>query len=165
MPRSDHPTLPPGGEPGDTEIPPPKVSQRGSKRIRSNLDLERRRVVHVAEGELTAWDIRSVVLSTFHEGAFTPDMDIVWDLREADLSQVDLPDVRDVADLVREVWVGEQGRTAVVTATSADFGVGRQFTALTQGLPRVARTFSSWDAAMAWLQETAASVPADAEDD
>lgn len=123
-------------------------------RVRSRFDAAAGRVTHVGRGRLKAQDIRAVIVATFEHESFHPRMDILWDLRAADLGAIDFSDIQDVADLVRHFWTGTNGRTAVVTARASDLGVSRKFGSFVRGLPRSFRVFETMEDAELWMGRT-----------
>lgn len=77
----------------------------------------------------------------------------LWDLREADLSQLTRAELRIVARRVRALDLSlPESRAGVVVSRDVDFGVVRMFELTeAESLPGVVRAFRDFTRAQAWL--------------
>jgi hypothetical protein len=110
--------------------------------------------VHIVTGELGFDDLVAMLSEMYEHPAFRPDQDALWDLREALLTKFSTEQVREVGRLVRDKWLKQgEGRSALVVARKADFGMARMYEAYL-GSQTADRTsvFSDIDEARIWLR-------------
>ena len=88
--------------------------------------------------------------------AFRPGMSVLWDLRNANLARVfPTEDAWRFADAL-EKRLEQRGtgyRMAIVANSDLEFGIARQYEAVTERLPFTSRVFRDYDDAWRWLQE------------
>jgi len=84
---------------------------------------------------------------------FQPDMDVLWDLREADLSVFSTVDIELVRDFVGARWgTGGSSRAALVVSRDVDFGLSRMFEMLLEShTTSKVQVFRDMDEALEWL--------------
>ncbi|NOQ97478.1 MAG: hypothetical protein GQ561_04865 [Calditrichae bacterium] len=99
-------------------------------------------------------------LKIFLKGLYTtpdlePNMDVVWDLGEADFSAVSSSDVRAVKELVVKYWgVGGKSKAALVVSRELDFGLTRMYESLMSGATTSkVMVFKNLKEAYEWLRK------------
>lgn len=114
---------------------------------------ERAKLVTVrVVGPLTLDGARQALTELYAEPSYRPPMVDLWDLRAAEIDR----GPGDVEAFVRFIQAnrGERGtdQTALVVASTADFGISRMYQAYAEvSLPISIRTFTQIDEAYAWL--------------
>lgn len=120
--------------------------------VETQFDETRRIVVHTAVGPMTTaafGQARTEVLALPDERGQWP---ALWDLRSASLSAITYSELSTMVHGAKAVLSSTPpGRTALLVARDVDFGVGRMYEALADGLPRKCRVFKSERDAVAWL--------------
>ena len=82
--------------------------------ISSDIDMEKKMRTHVVHGMLDIDELTVQLREIYSSQEYDPDMDVVWDLREADFSAIKASEVKSFMEFVRKHWgVGgeEQSRT------------------------------------------------------
>ena len=119
------------------------------KKIDKNADL----IVYTVKGKIFAADIKEII-QLFYQGNVSKY--VLWDIAEGDLSSLSTDDVQSIASTPRDhsdKRIG--GKTALVAAKDAAFGLARMFEILTghKNFPFETQVFRSIDDAKKWLFE------------
>ena len=119
------------------------------KKIDKNADL----VVYTVSGKVSAVDIKEIIELFYQGNVFKY---VLWDITEGDLSSLTADDVQNLASTPREhseKRIG--GKTALVAAKDAAFGLARMFEILTEhkNFSFETHVFRSMDEATKWLFE------------
>jgi hypothetical protein len=80
---------------------------------------------HTVSGGMTFDDVSSTLKAVYSERDFRPELNVLWDLRGATLTEFSSSDVAKVVDVVRGNWTG--GKAALVVARDSDFGMARMY--------------------------------------
>jgi hypothetical protein len=109
--------------------------------------------LHRVEGELQLDVLQRALEAVYQSEHFDPDGDVLWDVREADLSSFSSSDVRQVADFVEQHWGGSgSSRAALVVSGDLDFGLARMYEQLLESRRSgEVRVFRDLDDAVDWL--------------
>jgi hypothetical protein len=107
---------------------------------------------HIVSGEMDFDALSSTLEGVYSDPDFLPDLNVLWDLRDAILTVFSSGDVSRVVDVVKGNWTG--ARAALVVGRDADFGMARmyelQHDTSSSGEVRVFRDFEE---ATAWVME------------
>jgi hypothetical protein len=121
------------------------------------VDEARQLTVLTVVGEVSFVEMRRAI-ETFWE-TDEPTLDVLWDYRRADMSQLALEDhealVRIGLKYSDRHAERTDGRTAIVASRDLEYGMNRASEALTQleGYPFQIKTFRTAEEAEAWLAE------------
>jgi hypothetical protein len=117
------------------------------------IDPAARMLFIVAEGTLTQEERLDGMRKWLSDPAYTPGLNTLFDLSAA-VSSPTLPELRQVVGFI-ERHAASIGRTklAVVAGRPLQFGVARQFQALTESSPLQVQVFTTEAKALAWLHE------------
>ncbi|MBI1387286.1 MAG: hypothetical protein GC154_02415 [bacterium] len=115
-------------------------------------DREKDLTVHVVAGNITAFQIEEEI-KRFYQN--TPTQNLLWDLRNADLSEIKSDEVKKILSLSLSLSPtrAPDGKTALVASSDMEFGVGRiveNYTEIYKHPIRI-RLFRSFAEAMRWL--------------
>lgn len=103
------------------------------------------------EGPFTVEAYGAALARSAQTPGFRPDSHTVWDLRQADLADVQAEDLRQaVATHARHRARSEGARSAIVVTREVDYGVARMFQAFADDLPQEFRLFRNMDTALGW---------------
>lgn len=113
-------------------------------------------VIQRIEGDLKLADVLDAQQRLYLDATHDPSIPVLWDARTGRVSSLPHNEMRDMVSGSEALWDRmESGRTAIVTGSEADFGMGRMYEQLAEGMPRELRVFRDWDEAVAWLTELA----------
>ncbi|HUI93387.1 MAG TPA: hypothetical protein VLX68_14160 [Chitinivibrionales bacterium] len=107
---------------------------------------------YVSKGVLAFDGIRDAI-AAFYEGA--PTLHIIWNLTEADLSNLSGDEVRDLAKTAKSHYRSrEGGKTALVASSDADYGLARMYEVFTEfaKLPASVKVFRTMEEAQQWIR-------------
>ena len=109
--------------------------------------------LHKVTGRLKLEELVGALEEVYGADDFDPDQDVVWDVRDADLTAFSSGDIRRVTDLVRENWgTSSSSRAALVVSRDVDFGLARMYEQLLDtGSSGEVRVFRDYEEAVAWL--------------
>ena len=111
--------------------------------------------IYVCQGTLGVEDFIEAIQVVYGEQGQYP-LYSLWDLREADLSDVGLEGVEKLGELTGRVWrEDERGKTAIVANRKLVYGLSRMFQQTVDGQPRDIAIFEDIDSARNWLAEPA----------
>ncbi len=120
-------------------------------RIETVVERERDLTVRTVHGAVSAQEITDAV-AEYYDSGFTNR--ILWDFTDATIRDWSRSDLHAVAQLTT-VFTARRlnGRTALVFASTLDYGLGRMFSSLTEatGNPTTFQAFADRAAAIAWL--------------
>ena len=122
--------------------------------IETLIDQSKDLTIATGTGELSFHDI-SHAIQSFYEG--TPTSNVLWDLREAMVSDISTEHISQIANNLRSFREkGREGKTAIVSSMDVTFGMARMFQLLTESLgeSRIEmRVFRDLDEALQWLEQ------------
>jgi hypothetical protein len=124
------------------------------------FDHERRLRTHQVSGGITLAAFRRILEGLYASKQFHPDMNALWDLRQADFSGILPEDVRELMHVVVSLWgPGGKCRSAVLVASAVEFGVARTYASqFGRNAPCEIRVFLDLREASQWLGLDGASV-------
>jgi hypothetical protein len=96
--------------------------------IETELDPNRGIRLHRVTGVLVPEELLETLQDLYGRADFNPDMSVLWDIREADVSSFTRDDVVRLRDLVKDHWgVGGSSRAALVVSREIDYGLARMY--------------------------------------
>ncbi len=99
--------------------------------ISSKFYTNENRRTHTVKGVLGAEKVKTHLREIYASPDFQPDMDVLWDLREADFSSISTPDVKSIRNLVKNHWgIAGKSKGALVVSGDHEFGLSRMFGSL-----------------------------------
>ncbi len=119
--------------------------------ITDHVDIEMQLTTHTCSGNTTGEELFSKVKALYDSN---PTQNHLWDMTEADLSQIEGKDLERIAEFVRR-YVPDRvgGRTAIVAPMGLPYGLGRMY----EAFANIARqkveimVFGSLEEAQTWL--------------
>lgn len=121
-------------------------------RRRSHEDLNYREQTVV--GRVTKESLIAYLKELYSSSEFDPGMNILWDLREADLSAFSLPEVVSVRDFVAQSFHGPKAlKAALVVSTQLGLSLATMYETLLEGSAVTVRAFFDLDDARGWIME------------
>ncbi|MEM7468372.1 MAG: hypothetical protein AAF387_15995 [Pseudomonadota bacterium] len=103
-------------------------------------------------GALRLAELKTAV-DEFYSGKFT--LNTMWDLREADISAIEVGEVKEILDYSMEYLKRrEGGRSAILVSTDVNYGMGRVFDTFVElsSSPVENNVFRDYEEAMAWFE-------------
>ena len=96
--------------------------------IATQFDAEKTVRIHQVTGLVNLSDFEESLRALYASPKFNPDMNALWDIRQADFSNVGPNDIRSLMQLVASQW-GKDGkcRAAIVVAGMAEYGIARMY--------------------------------------
>lgn len=84
--------------------------------------------MHKVSGVVTKESLIERLNEIYSAPDFISDMNVLWDLREADLSSFQSPDIQHLRDFVKDHWAtGGTSKAALVVSRDLDFGLSRMY--------------------------------------
>ncbi|MCH9651215.1 MAG: hypothetical protein K0U98_23525 [Deltaproteobacteria bacterium] len=122
--------------------------------IETTIDSVRGIVVQRVQGELDSNDVIEAQKRLYLDPDHDPALPVLWDTREGSASSMPFGEMENLVDRSEKLWENMgQGRTAILVASEADFGMGRMYQALADQMPRRLAVFYDYEEAIAWLSE------------
>ncbi len=122
--------------------------------ITTRFDEELRIIVHVLTGELTPDEVLESQQELYGNGDHDPAIAVLWDCRDAKATNLSFTDMSELVQRSKPLWsTMGTGRTAILTGSIADYGMGRMYELLSEQMPREVRAFQRYDEALTWLKE------------
>jgi hypothetical protein len=108
---------------------------------------------HQVTGTISLSAFRGILPGLYSSKQFNPDMNALWDLRQADFSGIMPEDVRELMHVVVSNW-GRSGRchSAILVASETEYGVARIYVSqFGQAAPCKIKVFLDLTEARQWL--------------
>jgi hypothetical protein len=121
--------------------------------LTTNIDKEANLRLHTVTGAVEKDAVLARLSEIYSRSDFDPDMNVLWDLREADLSSFSSADIETVRDFVGERWgTGGTSRAALIVSRDVDFGLSRMYQMLLEGYTSSSvQVFRDYDEAFNWI--------------
>ncbi|MFC1829337.1 hypothetical protein ACFL0O_06985 [Thermodesulfobacteriota bacterium] len=122
--------------------------------ITTNIDKTAGLRTHKVTGVVSKNDLLLKLEEIYSIPDFEPDMNVLWDLRNADLASFSSDDIHRVRDFVVHKW-GTDGtnRAALVVSRDIDFGLSRMYQVSLESITASKlQVFRDMDKALAWLR-------------
>lgn len=112
-------------------------------------------VVFTWAGEFTLNEYYETMAELEASKAYHPDIDTIWDLREADTQHLSIEDVRSIAANSRKLASQRKKdwKVAIVANTDLTFGLARMYEAYANGINNRTKVFRDFEQAEAWVRE------------
>ena len=96
--------------------------------IETQFDLEKSVRIHQVSGVVNLSEFEEGLRALYASPKFNPDLNALWDVRQADFGNVSPNDVRSLMQMVASHW-GKDGkcRAAIVVAGMAEYGISRMY--------------------------------------
>jgi hypothetical protein len=123
--------------------------------ISTQIDKARNHRSHKVNGSISVDEIKKMLATFYQSSEYDPDMDVLWDLRDADFSSVRSEDVASLTGMVEKFWgQGGKAKAALIVSGDLDFGLSRMYEMLLTGSsPEKVMVFRDYDEAKNWLNE------------
>ena len=123
--------------------------------VETVIDIDARVITRTVRGATTFDEITGVFEETLAHPDFRPGMDAIWDLRQADLTNLTRDDMRCIAEYMqrKSETRGTGYKAALVVFREVDFGFSRMCKTYADDLPVRLQIFRSLEEAQAWLAE------------
>jgi len=96
--------------------------------IRSTIMKDKNLRTHTVSGVLAVDQLLKHLRGIYASPDFQSDMDVLWDLRDADFSAISSADVESVRDLVKDHWgLSGKSKAALIVSGDQDFGMSRMY--------------------------------------
>ena len=121
--------------------------------IRTYIDADVGIAVQKLSGAMTAVDVVDAQRNLYVAMGVHPKLPCLWDVTEGDVAAtMDWTGMKLAVEGSEAIWDRMRGgRTAILVADEADFGMGRMYATLAENMPREIRVFYSRPDAIAWL--------------
>lgn len=119
----------------------------------SRIDKTHNTIIRTVTGGLTVSDIAHAFSESLSDPDFRKDMHVVWDLSEADVSQISSKQLVEAVEYIG-AHTGSRGadyKIAIVASKDINFAVSRMFEGYGSSLPVSINVFRSREDALAWI--------------
>ncbi|MEM9594727.1 MAG: hypothetical protein AAGD06_10695 [Acidobacteriota bacterium] len=121
--------------------------------IRTSTDPSLGIVIHEVTEALRPEEVLAAMERLYGDPNHDTTLPVLWDARRARAALTSFEDMMVMARDGRIHWpTMGTGRTALLTASTADFGMGRMYQLMADGIPRELAVFRSYDEAVGWLR-------------
>ena len=122
--------------------------------ITTDIDREAGLRTHKVTGTLSLNDLMAKLDEIYSIPDFQPEMNVLWDLRNADLASFSSSDIYEVRDFVGYKWgTGGSSRAALVVSRDIDFGLSRMYEISLESITTsTLQVFRDFDEALSWLR-------------
>ena len=120
--------------------------------VTTKVDIEQGLVIKVASGAFTADDVMGSRLQMLGDPAYRPEMNILWDMREASPERLTSESLRALVERIRSTASGPWTKAALVVSKDAMFGTSRMFQSMAQDSIYKIMVFREMDEALRWLK-------------
>lgn len=119
----------------------------------TTIDRARGLRIHTITGELTLERLREILGDVYSHRDHDPDMNVLWDLREASVKSFTVGEVEALRNFVAPNWgTGGRALAALVVSDDLQFGMSRMYEMLSDGITKgEIRVFRDMDEATGWL--------------
>ena len=109
---------------------------------------------HKVDGLINVNALKEMLASFYKSPEYDPDMNVLWDLRDADFSSVTSEDVASLAGMIAQHWgQGEKAKAALIVSKDLDFGLSRMYELLLTGSsPNKVMVMRNYGEAEKWLE-------------
>ncbi len=123
--------------------------------IETRIDTEANLITHEIMGEFDLDGFKVGYDSLLAHPDFSQDMNVLWDLREGDVSSFSYDDLMNVTRYIENRVEGEASvhKVAIVASSNLGFGISRMYEMLSEELPIILRVFRDIEEASKWLGE------------
>jgi len=109
-------------------------------------------IIQRVVGDLVPQEVIAAQRRLYLEEKIDPRTPVLWDARNSTPSDRTFADMSEMASQSEDFWEAMQGgRTAIVTASKVDFGMGRMYETLADRMPREIQVFMDYQEAVEWL--------------
>lgn len=117
------------------------------------FDRDRSLRTHTVSGIVNLRDFRTTLAGVYGAPDFDPDMNALWDLRQADFSHIMPEDVRALMHVVTSNWVRPgKCRCAILVASEIEYGVARIYESqFGRNAPCLIKVFLDMRDALPWF--------------
>ena len=122
--------------------------------IESRIIPEMHTILRTVTGSLSPADIDNAIAETLHHPAFEKGMHVIWELSDADISNVQSDELLEIIEVIRNSVEqrGSHYKIAVVANSNLAFGISRMFEGFGGGLPLAIGIHRSMEAACRWIR-------------
>jgi len=119
------------------------------------VDTEAGLRTHTVSGKLSLEELRKTLSEVYNSKDFDPDMNVIWDLVDADTSSFTTQDIETLIRFVSDKW-GTAGtsRAALVVSKDVTFGQSRMYEMLSHRKTKSSiMVFRNKDEALNWINK------------
>lgn len=112
--------------------------------------------IHQVTGSTTLDDIVSTLKEIYSEPDFNSEMNVLWDLRGADLASFFTSNIQKLRDFVSAHW-GTEGKSlaALIVSRDLEFGLSRMYEFFVESkTSNKVRVFRDYDEAFEWVTKS-----------
>ena len=122
--------------------------------ISTQINKERNLRSHKVKGLIIVRELNEMLVGLYKSTEYDPDMNALWDLRDADFSSVTTAEVRSLIEMVKEHWgQGGKSKAALIVTRDFDYGLSRMYEILMSGSTSDnIMVFRKYDEAEKWLE-------------
>jgi len=110
--------------------------------------------IHIVKEELNKNLLIEKLNDIYENPELEPDMNVLWDIREADVFSFFSADVQAIRDFVSKHWgTGGKSKAALVVVRDVDFGLARMYQILSESkTSSPIQVFRDYDEAFQWVK-------------
>ena len=108
---------------------------------------------HIIKGAIDIVKITGYLKELYSSSDFNSEMNVIWDLREADFSSISSKEVKSLMEYVGKRW-GKSGnnKAALIVSQDLDYGMSRMYQILMEGVtPSQISIFKDINEAKEWM--------------
>lgn len=123
--------------------------------IKTQISKDRNIRKHKVDGSINASKLKEMLAAFYKSPDYDPDMNVLWDLTNADFSSVTSEEVASLAGMIEKYWgQGKKSKAALIVKGDLGYGLSRMYEILLTGSsPNNVCVFRDYDEAEGWLEE------------
>jgi hypothetical protein len=121
-----------------------------------HIDKKKNYRSHKITGLINATELYNLLSKFYKSSQFDPNMNSLWDLREADFSAVTSDEVQSFVTIVKKYFgqEGQDNKAAIIVSSNFEYGIARMYEIpLSLGTSGNITVFKNYDDAENWLEE------------
>ena len=111
---------------------------------------------HTVTGLINVTELMNKLGEFYKSSEFDPNMNALWDMRDADFTAVKMVEVHTFVDMVKKYWgqPSQNNKAALIVTRDFDYGMSRMYEIqLSLGTSGNIMVFKDYDKAEKWLEE------------
>lgn len=112
--------------------------------------------IHKVSGTVTVADLVAKLKELYSSPTFEPDMNVLWDLRDARIESAKSPEIDDLSLFVAGHWATSgKSKAALVVSGDFEYGLSRMYEVFLESKsPNDVMVFRNIEKAMAWVKSS-----------
>lgn len=124
-------------------------------KFKTTFDRKANLRMHKVDGKLDKDILLAKLNEIYSMSEYDPDMNVLWDIREADLSSFNFTEVATIKELAGSFWgTAGKSKAALIVSRDVEYGLTRMYSTLLKNKTNSeVYIFRNYDEALAWIKK------------